>query len=259
MSKLAELPESRALFGEYAQATDFRTLLSRTNDNGPRNDIARMAGARFISAVEVEQGRKLSESTLKQLTGGDTVTARYLYSEYFEYHPQFKLWLAANHKPEISGTDHAMWRRIRLIPFNVRIPDEQQDKHLPETLRAELPGVLVWAVRGCLDWQQQGGLGAPDAVTAATQEYRDEMDTLGQFIEECCCKNDWILEEASMLYKAYQRWSQERGEQPITQRVFGLRLTELGFKAVKKGVMRRKGIELNETWSDKVAGQSQRW
>jgi len=140
----------RNLVGEYAQQADFDTFVPKENGH-PRNDLARLAGARFVAAVEAAQGRQLAENVIKQATGGDTITARFLYREYFEFSPQFKLFLVANHKPVIIGTDEAIWRRIRLIPFTVTIPPEERDKQLLEKLQRELPGILAWAVRGCLD------------------------------------------------------------------------------------------------------------
>lgn len=166
----------RDVLGEYSTQADFTTFLEKKGD-GPRNDIARLYGARAVTSSEVGEGKRLNESLVKTLTGGDVVAARYLYAETFEFAPQFKLWLGANHRPIIRGTDYAIWRRIRLIPFTVQIPDDQQDKGLKAALRAELPGVLAWAVAGCLLWQQYG-LGAPLEVTHATDQYRRESDTL---------------------------------------------------------------------------------
>jgi putative DNA primase/helicase len=117
----------------------------------------------FVSAIEAEDGRRLAEALIKQMTGGDTMTARFLYGEFFEFLPEFKILLAVNHKPLIRNTDHAIWRRIRLVPFTVTIPEAERDKDLPDKLRRELPGILAWAVQGCLDWQREG-LGMPEPV-----------------------------------------------------------------------------------------------
>src|SRR5262249_1677210 len=146
-----------------------------------RNDLAKLRGARFVTAIEVEEGKRLAESVVKHLTGGDTVTARFLFAEYFEFRPGFKLWLAANHKPVIKGTDYAIWRRIHLIPFSVQFEGEHKDTELAAKLLTELPGILAWAVRGCLAWQRDG-LRPPEMVQAATEEYRKEMDVVGNFL-----------------------------------------------------------------------------
>ncbi len=216
---------ARALLGDYAEQAEFSTFLHKDRDT-VRNDLAKLRGARFVSAVEVEEGRRLSEVVVKQLTGGDTITARFLFKEFFDFKPGFKLWLAANHKPVIRGTDYAIWRRIHLVPFTVTIPREEQDKKLPAKLKKELPGILAWAVKGCLAWQQDGQLVAPGAVEAATTAYRAEMDLIGGFLDECCVQQENAHAEASDLYNAYRVWS---GDKITTQTAFGRRLGERGF------------------------------
>jgi putative DNA primase/helicase len=222
----------RNLLEDYAQQSEFDTFVTKKND-GPRNDIARLKGARLVAAVEAAQGRQLAENVIKQVTGGDTVTARFLYHEHFEYLPQFKLFLVANHKPVIVGTDEAIWRRIRLIPFTVTIPREQRDKQLLEKLRAELPGILAWAVRGCLQWQADG-LGEPDAVSIATADYKREMDVMADFIEEHCVLGEEETINAGLLYLTFQAWAEKNGEEVLTQKRFGTQLRERGFAATKK-------------------------
>jgi putative DNA primase/helicase len=143
----------RALLAGYASQADFTTFLERKGD-GPRNDIARLFGARVVTSSEVGEGKRLNESLVKTLTGDETVTARFLHAEFFEFKPTFKLWLAANHRPVIRGTDNAIWDRVRLIPFTVSIPLEERDPGLRAALLAELPGILAWAVAGCLLWQR---------------------------------------------------------------------------------------------------------
>jgi len=215
-----------ALLGDYARQTPTDTLLVQRGD-GPRNDLARLQGARFVSAVEVEGGRRLAEALVKQLTGGDTVTARFLYGEHFEFQPMFKLWLAVNHKPVVQGTDHAIWRRIRLLPFTVTIPEPEQDKRLAEKLQAELPGILRWAVEGCLAWQREG-LEPPQAVKRATGDYRAEMDVIAAFIQECCVLGDHRQVSTSELYAEYQGWCEQMGESPVTQKALATALQERG-------------------------------
>jgi putative DNA primase/helicase len=205
-----------------------------------------MQGRRFISAVETEGERRLAEVLIKHLTGGDTITARFLFGEYFEFQPQFKLWLAANHKPTIKGTDHAIWRRIKLIPFNVTIPDEEQDKKLTEKLKGELSGILKWIVQGCLEWQN-GGLQTPDEVKAATNDYRNEMDEIGIFLTECCILNPNVKTNPTNLYEAYKKWCEDTGETVLKQRDFGVRLTERGLISKQSSGKRfRCGVGLLE-------------
>jgi putative DNA primase/helicase len=201
--------------------------MAKTND-GIRNDVARLAGSRLVSTGETESGRFLAEALVKQLTGGDKITARFLYQEFFEYDSQFKLFLATNHKPIIRGVDNAIWRRIRLVPFQVTIPPEEQDKSLPQKLRREMPGILAWLVRGCLKWRESG-LDQPDEVLSATQAYRVEMDVIGGFLKDKCVERSDLREAAATLYSRYKSWCEANGERALTQQRFGIALTDRGF------------------------------
>lgn len=218
------------LLGDYAQGADFETFLIKKNET-IRNDLARMTGKRFISAIESEGERRLAEVLVKQLTGGDTITARFLFGEFFDFKPTFKIWLAANHKPNIRGTDYAIWRRIKLIPFNVTIPEDKRDPKLPEKLKAELPGILTWAVQGCLEWQKSG-LQTPEEVRSATSEYKNEMDVIGIFLDECCIlSNDTAVKtQSGTLYDAYRSWCESNGEHALDNRKFGKKLGERGLR-----------------------------
>ncbi len=216
-----------ALVGDYGLQTDTETLMSRKK-GGPTNDIARLRGARFVSTVETEEGRRLAEVLVKQLTGGDTVTARFLHQEFFEFKPECKLFLATNHKPTIRGTDNAIWRRIRLVPFEVTIPSAKQDRRLSAKLRAELPGILAWAVRGCLEWQVNG-LGTPAEVTRATESYRAEMDVIQAFIDDCCIEAQNAKAIAKDLYNAYKAWCEANGEHPTRKSDFSAKCKERGY------------------------------
>lgn len=243
----------RGVFGDYAQATDFATFLQRKSD-GIRNDIARLVGARFVSAVEPEENRTLSESLLKQLTGDDRVTARFLFKEFFEFLPSFKIVLAVNHKPNINGADHGIWRRVRLVPFTVTIPEAERDKDLKLKLREELAGILRWAVEGCVKWQQDG-LKAPPEVTAATDDYRSEMDVMGEFIDAVCEVGETHRTKAGDLHGAYAGWAEDTGNDPLTAKALAVKLTAKGFRAVKSnghrcwvGVRLRKPTR-SDAWS----------
>jgi len=208
----------RALLGDYAQRAPTETLLARRSGNIP-NDVARLRGARFVSASESEEGKRLNEPLIKEVTGGDTLCARFLHAEFFEFEPECKLWLSTNHKPVVRGTDKAIWDRIKLIPFAVTIPEAEQDKHFGEKLKAELAGILAWAMRGCLDWQENG-LGVPGAVKRATESYREEMDTLGDFIKDCCVVGPTVEVITKDVYNVYVEWCKANGEQPISKRAF---------------------------------------
>jgi putative DNA primase/helicase len=245
-----------ALLGDYGQQADFSTFLERRSE-GPRNDLARLPGSRLVAAIEAEGNRRLAESLVKQLTGGDAIAARKLFSEFFEFTPQFKLWLAANHKPVIHGTDQAMWRRIRLIPFNVTVPEDRRDPELPQKLRAELPGILRWAIDGCVAWQKER-LGVPPAVREATSSYRTEMDDLAGFLEECCEAGQEYRVGAGPLYEAYRTWCGHTGDQPLSQKLFGKTLTERGYHRVKSGTYAWFGLRLSDHWDrwDHSSGNS---
>lgn len=220
----------RALLGEYGQQTPAETFLERRNETIP-NDVARLRGARFASAVETPEGRRLNETMVKRLTGEDTISARFMRGEWFEFRPVFKAWIATNHRPDIRGTDEAIWRRIRLVPFTVTIPPAERDPRLLPKLRAELPGILAWAVEGCLAWQRDG-LGDAESVTAATAEYRADMDVIGSFLEECCLLLPDVRAKAGDLYDAFTTWS---GDHTLTKTAFGRRLAERGFTRGKFG------------------------
>ena len=206
----------RSLLGDYARGTPVDTLLIKRS-SGANNDVAGLKGSRFVTASESGQGKHLDEAQVKQLTGGDTITARFLYGEWFEFHPQFKIWLATNHKPSIRRTDPAIWDRIRLIPFRVRIPEVRRDKNLREKLCEELPGILSWAIKGCLEWQKQG-LGVPDEVREATAAYKDEMDVFGNFVTECCVLEPEAWVKTGDLKQEYNDWARENGERNLPNR-----------------------------------------
>lgn len=230
----------RSALGDYSTQADAATFMARDR-SGASNDIARLRGARLVAAVETEDGQRLAESLVKQLTGQDTIAARFLYGEHFEFVPAFKLWLAANHKPVIRGDDWAIWRRIHLVPFTVQIPEAERDKDLPEKLRAELPGVLNWALEGCRAWQEQG-LAPPDEVKAATAEYRREMDVMQDFIDECCVVRADARVGATVLYQTYRSWTEEAGLHAMSQQRFGRKVAERGFEKVKTPRIEYHGV-----------------
>jgi putative DNA primase/helicase len=169
----------------------------------------------------------------------------FLHCEFFEFEPAFKIWLSFNHKPRIRGTDHAIWRRIRLIPFDVTIPEDERDQELIEKLKTELPGILAWVVEGCQMWLEHG-LKAPKAVMAATREYREESDTLGGFINECCELGPDCKVTKADLYGAYVDWANKSGEHPVSKKQLAALLLEKGFNEDRnKGARLWTGIAVN--------------
>src|SRR5215218_9158131 len=227
------------VLGDYARNTDVETLLIKKYQ-GVGNDVAALKGARFVSAAEVEKGRRLAESKLKQLTGRDTVTARFLFGENFDFKPEFKLWLSTNNKPVIQGTDDAIWDRIRLIPFTQRFDSRRADPKLPDKLRDELAGVFAWMVEGCLEWQEHG-LEEPKTVTDATKQYREEMDTLASFLDEVCVIGPGHKVLAEKLYQSYAMWCDKSGERKDPKKAFVARLEERGFERRRETAGVNKG------------------
>lgn len=217
----------------YAKNTPAESFTVNKNDS-TRNDLARLQGARLVTAVEVDEGKRLSEALIKSLSGGDKLTARFLYGEYFDYIPQFKVLLSVNHRPVVRDTSHSIWRRIKLIPFLTTIDDSKKDKKLSEKLNAELPGILAWAVKGCLLWQQEG-LDMPSEVTNATAEYKSDMDTFAMFFDECCVTNSGTRVEHRILRRAYEYWCHENGEYALGNKMFTGKLRERGFESKRSG------------------------
>ena len=216
------LESIKAVLGEYARTADFETFLSSRRTGGPRNDIARLAGSRLVASIEVDQGKRLAEGLVKMITGGDTVTARHLYRESFEFRPTFKLWLSANHAPRIYADDDAMWRRILRVPFEQIIPKADRDPRVKATLCDPAkagPAILSWAVKGCLEWQERG-LAVPDIVQKATDAYRLEEDPIREFVEDCCNVEPNAWTATKDLRKAYKGWCEENDVHQIGDRAF---------------------------------------
>ena len=216
----------RSVFGDYSTNIQPETIMVRKSQgNAINSDIARLKGARLVTSVEPNEGVRINEGLLKQLTGDDVVTARKLYGEEFEFKPEFKLWMATNHKPIIRGTDTGIWRRIHLIPFMVQIPPEKVDRSLKYKLGAEMSGIFHWAVDGCLLWQHEG-LKMPRAVSESVREYRREMDVISAFIEDCCTEGNGRSVQSSQLYAAYCSWAERGNEYTMSSTKFGIEITK---------------------------------
>ncbi len=213
------------ILGDYGATASSETFVVDRRAGAATNDLARLRGVRFVSAIETSERCELAEAFVKAVTGGDRVAARLLYHEFFEYRPVFKLWLGTNHKPIIKGGDEGIWRRVNLVPCEQRFEGDSCDLDLQEKLDGELPGILTWAVRGALDWQRYG-LKASSSVTSATAAYRSEMDTFSDFIDERCLIDPAASVAAGDLYRTYCQWADSNGEKPLGQRWFGLRLSE---------------------------------
>ena len=236
----------RELFGNYARNIQPETIMVR-NNNGINSDIARLKGARLVTTVEPNEGLKLNEGLLKQLTGGDIITARKLYAEEFEFKAEFKLWMATNHKPIIRGTDLGIWRRVHMIPFTVVIPENEVDKQLTEKLMQELDGIFTWALRGLAMYNKEG-LEMPSAVQQAVEEYKKEMDVVSRFLDECTEKAFAKSVKASDLYRIYTNWCSQYGEYQMSNTKFGKEMVQRYEKVKRPDGLYYSGIELTDEY-----------
>ena len=237
------------LFGDYACSTMIETFMKKNSEQS--NDLARLKGARLVTTSEVEQGKPLSESLIKQITGEDELTARFLYGEYFSFKPTFKIFMATNHKPKIRGADNGIWRRIKMIPFTVTIPPAQRDKKLTEKLIAENSGILNWLIQGYAMWKKEGLKEEPDAIRDANAEYRMDMDIVGTFVNDCIeidASLKWRLNN-TLLYQTYMKWCSKNNERIQSQKWLTMRLSEKGFKRLlSNGERVWLGLILRNEW-----------
>ncbi len=220
-----------ALLGGYANHSPFSTFEAKDNDKS--NDLARLVGTRLVSSSESSQTRRLNEERIKAITGSDQITARFLYQEYFTYTPQFKIWLAVNSLPEIRGTDNGIWRRIKVIPFDVSFKG-REDRFLTQKLRKELPGIMNWAIRGATEWMSTS-LSEPKRVAMATDTYRSESDTVAAFLEEKIYNDPALKVSASVLFAKFREYCHNSGIYPMTQAMFGSQMRQLDYDKKKSG------------------------
>ncbi|MEI6606239.1 MAG: phage/plasmid primase, P4 family [Verrucomicrobiota bacterium] len=224
----------KRMSGDYGQTAP-ESLFTKDKPTGATNDIARLAGCRMAVASELDEGASFAESRIKSLTGGDTITARFLNREFFDFLPTHKFWISGNHKPTVKGTDFGIWRRIRLIPFTVRIPEAEKDPNLTAKLADELPGILNWAIEGCQRWQREG-LCVPQCVKQATESYRLEEDVVGQFLTDCTEEQAGARTLTNSVYDAYGQWAGREGIQErhrLSARRLIRRIEEHGFHRMK--------------------------
>lgn len=234
------------ILGDYSNNMQAKSLMVKKNDN-VNTDIARLSKARFVTSSEPNEGFRFDEGLIKQITGGDKVTARFLYAEEFEYTPKFKIWVSTNHKPIIRGTDDGIWRRLVLIPFDVQIPEEKVDKDLKYKLLREAPAILNWMAEGAYMWMREG-LELPEKLKDAGQTYRTEMDVVEQFIQEKCKRVEDVRETGKALYEEYKKWADENNEYKMDKNKFGKKLKEkFRSKKMNNGV-NYLGVELTEKY-----------
>lgn len=233
--------------GDYAKPAAPGLLMQRRNEQHS-TELMDLRGARLVISNESGEGHRLAEDSVKQMTGGDKLKARLLFKDFVSFTPTHKLVLATNHRPVIVGGDHAIWRRIRLVPFLRRFEGKDKDPHLPEKLKSEAPGILRWCLEGLQKYLRNGFPACP-AIDGASAQYRDDSDLLGQFLTDECTTGPGLSVTAGELYQAFKAWSMDNGVNPWSKRTLGMRLSERGFTDGKGtgGVRRWSGLHVNET------------
>lgn len=232
--------------GSYAKTMNAETIMQKRNNSsqGPSSDIARLESARLVISSEANEGDRLDESLIKQMTGGDTLVARYSYGSDFEFNPTFKLWMATNHMPNIHGTDEGIWRRLVIIPFNHTVKKENVDKNLEDKLKAESMGILKWAIDGAMMWQREG-LNEPDSIKSAGKGYREEMDVIQAFVDENCQINPGFSVKAFELFNAYRDWADETNNwKGMSNTKFGREISKRFRKVRTKNGISYHGLDL---------------
>lgn len=232
------------MFGNYSTNIQPQTIMVKQQSGGANSDIARLNGARLVTTTEPNEGSRLDEGLVKQLTGGDRVTARFLYGDEFDFEPELKLWMATNHKPVIRGTDDGIWRRMAIVPFTVQIPAEKVDKQLKNKLKRELTAILNWAVEGYQLWKLRG-LDEPRVIVDQRREYQTEMDSIEAFIEECCVRSDDNAVQSKIIYQAYREWARDNGQYMMSSTKFGREMGNKFSKVKSSGVIKYQGVYLD--------------
>jgi len=214
-----------ALMGDYARPAKFDMFVAKKGDEGKANDVAELFGARFVPASEGEQSKRLAEAKIKNMVSGDPVEGEKKYQDSFTYYPEYKIWLFTNYKPRIVGTDEGIWDKVIFIPFKRYFEPHERDKNLLAKLKQELPGILQWAIRGCLAWQEQG-LNVPECLKQATAQYRHEQNVLGHFVEDELIENDDLKTPCGQMYTHYEEWAGKNGEYQMTATEFKERMEQ---------------------------------
>jgi putative DNA primase/helicase len=232
------------LYGDYAAVLQFASLLADERRRGSEAspDLAQLPGMRAVFGSEPKKGAKLDDGMVKQITGGDDLKVRHLNRDFFDLHPTFKLTLSFNNKPQIRDDSHGMWSRVMLVPFTVIIPEAEIDRALLAKLQREGPGILNWCLDGFRRWRDIG-LTAPQAILAATAEYRSESDRIGQFLDAATVPHENGEIPATHLYACYEGWCKAMEHRPVSQTLFGRELSRRTIKPEKRGVMLRLGLK----------------
>lgn len=243
------------LMGDYSLTLPFASLLHDDRRSGAQAspDLARLPGARMVTASEPEVGSRFSEGLIKSLTGGEPLTVRHLNRDFFEFYPQFKLTLAANNKPQVRGKDDGIWRRILLVPYRYQIPVDKIDTHLPAKLWSERSGILNWLISGAGDWLESG-LRTPMVILDSTDTYRAESDPLGRFLAMAVeDKTGTESLSATMLWKAWVHWCKDNAEEPKNSTWLGRQMSDKGYEKTKVGTVYYTTIQLTPEYKDALA------
>lgn len=254
--KSVAVDTASGVMGDYHQTAPIETFTVTNNERHP-TELARLRGARLVTAVETEEGRRWAESRIKTLTGGDKIAARFMRQDFFEFMPQFKLIIAGNHKPGLRSVDEAIRRRFNLVPFSVTIPAEERDPSLRDKLKAEWPGILRWMIDGCLAWQQEG-LRPPIAVSDATAAYLEAEDALSAWIDDRCTRDANAWTGSAELFASWKSWAEGAGEFVGSAKRFTQNLEAHGFPQMRRRIGRGfQGLSVNRAeadtphWSDR--------
>jgi putative DNA primase/helicase len=215
------------LMGDYA-ITAPAEMLMRRERNGATNDIARLCGSRLVLANETRSDQRFDDLTIKTLVSTERISARFLHNEFFDFWPTFKIWIRGNHKPVITDESNGAWRRIRLIPFENNIPEEQIDPDLEEKLLTEKEGILAWMVEGALKWKSEGLAPSP-RIRSASNQYRTDCDVIGDFIEEHCSIDAGLKISQANLWSLWQEWAKDNGYFCGSKKTFTRRLKDRGI------------------------------
>ena len=239
----------KEVIGQYAKTTQFASF-SIGNKSTIRNDLAGLVKARMVAASEGGVDTQLDEGIVKQLTGGDTVSTRFLFQEFFSFRPNFKVILVTNHEPRIVGTDHGIWRRIRMLPWNVTIPEAQQDPGLKTKLLQEASGILAWAVQGTQMWLRDGLKNRPITIKDAVEFYKEDQDVIAQWLTECCRYQPNAFAASKTIYQSYTKWAKSNGHIILSQKSLANQLHAKGLTIDKKGDRGWRGILVGDTGNE---------
>jgi putative DNA primase/helicase len=233
-----------AAAGDYHRTAPIETFTTSSQERHP-TDLAGLRGARFVTSVETEEGRRWAESKIKALTGGDKIAARFMRQDFFEFTPAFKIMIAGNHKPSLRSVDEAMRRRIHLVPFAVAIPEQERDKNLGDRLRDEWPGILAWMIAGCIEWQERS-LAPPEAVASATRAYLESEDAMAAWIEDKGFRDPNGWETTTDLFTSWKAWATHAGEEAGTMKRFVSHMEARGLMPERRKYGRGfRGMKLN--------------